>query len=392
MSGFQVSQIGSKGTRFLRTSVALPIFLAVILSGCAAPQPAAPNGASAAPTTASASDATPAASEAGSDVDLSGVKSYLLEKTSALKAASNEVKAHADAYYELAKAANFDYNALWSSEVATVTQSISDTRAAWMAASPLYEQMEGIVGGTPSLSSYDVILDAGPSAAQDPENAVPFDLNLPDGRVLPKPGNLFGVTESTLWGTFPEFQVADFKADWNGDGTIEFGENLPDPNVLKAGADALASYAAELDSAAQAWEPTASDAFTSLVVMVPTMTELFESWRDSRFVSGDKSTQRDFVVVSRLSDISDILGSIEVIYSGVQPLVQTVDADQATQIGTDLTALRTFVQGIYTQEEGGKHYTPEDADLLGTEAQDRATAITGRVSQVAAQLGVKIEE
>jgi hypothetical protein len=147
-----------------------------------------------------------------------------------------------------------------------------------------------------------------------------------------------------------------------------------------------------LATAAQAWEPTPSDAFTSLVVMIPTMNELFSSWRDSRFVSGDESTQRDFVVVSRLSDIGDILGSIEVIYSGVQPAVQTVDAEQATQIATDLSGLRAFVADIYSQEEGGRQYAPEEADQLGAEAQDRATAITGRVSQVAAQLGIQIEE
>jgi hypothetical protein len=392
MFGFQLSQMGIKGTRFLRTSAALILLLAVTLSGCVAPQPAVSSSTSAAPTAASASDTNAAVDDASADVDLSGVKNYLLEKTSALKDATNQVKAHADAYYELAKAANFDYNTLWSSDTASVTQIISETRASWIKASPLYEQMEGIVGGTPSLSSYDVILDAGPSAAQDPANAVPFDLNLPDGRVLPKPGNLFGVTESTLWGTFAEYQVSNLEADWNGDGKIEFGENLPDPNVLKAGVDTLASYAAELDAAAQAWEPTTSDAFTSLVVMIPTMTELFESWRDSRFVSGEKSTQRDFAVVSRLSDIGDILSSIEVIYGGVQPLVTTVDAEQAAQIAADLQSLRSFVEGIYAQEEGGKHYTPEDADLLGAEAQDRATSITGRISQVAAQLGVKIEE
>jgi len=391
MFGLQHSQFGLKASPFLRSSLALLIFSALTLSGCVAPQPAAT--ATESTTVASAGDAaTPATGDAAIGVDLSGIKSYLLDKTSVLKAATSQVKSHADAYYELAKAANFDYATLWSSQSATVTTMISDTRSAWMVASPLYEQMEGIVGGTPSLSSYDVILDAGPSAAQDPENAVPFDLTLPDGRVLPKPGNLFGVTESTLWGTFPDFQAAGVEADWDGDGTVEFGESMPDANVLKAGVDALDSYAGELATAAQAWEPTPSDAFTSLVVMIPTMNELFSSWRDSRFVSGDESTQRDFVVVSRLSDIGDILGSIEVIYSGVQPAVQTVDAEQATQIATDLSGLRAFVADIYSQEEGGRQYAPEEADQLGAEAQDRATAITGRVSQVAAQLGIQIEE
>jgi hypothetical protein len=269
---------------------------------------------------------------------------------------------------------------------------IQDARAAWMAASPLYEQMEGIVAGTPSLAQYDVDLDAGAPASEDPEGAVSFDLTLPNGKVLPKPGNLFGVTESTLWGTFADFIIKDIQADFNGDGKTEFGESLPDANVLKGGADLLASKAADLDADAQKWQPSESDAFTALVVMVPTMSEYFNSWKNSRFIAGDTSTQRDFVVISRLADIGDILGSLQVTYQGVSPLVKAVDPDQDTQIEQGLTDLKAFVADVYTQEKGGKKFTPEDADLLGAEAEDRATAITGKISQVAGQLKIEIQE
>ena len=40
-----------------------------------------------------------------------------------------------------------------------------------------------------------MILDAGSTAAEDPESAVPFDLTLPERQVLRKPGNLFNLTE-----------------------------------------------------------------------------------------------------------------------------------------------------------------------------------------------------
>ena len=49
---------------------------------------------------------------------------------------------------------------------------------------PTTSGWKGVVAGTPSLAEFDVIIDAGSSAAEDPESAVPFDLNLPDGRVL----------------------------------------------------------------------------------------------------------------------------------------------------------------------------------------------------------------
>lgn len=325
------------------------------------------------------------------EVDLSGVKEFALQQAGALARQTADVQAGSQAYYDLAAASDFDYAALWANDAETVKTMLQVARDAWMVAAPAYEKMEGVVAGTPSLAEYDVILDAGASGAEDPEGAVPFDLTLPDGRVLAKPGNLFGVTESALWGTEPEYD-SGVAADWNADGTVEFAENLPDANVLKAAADALKSYSDELEASIQAWEPTLSDAFTALVVMVPTMSEYFGSWRDSRFVLGDASEQRDFVVISRLSDIIDIVGGLELVYEQVKPLAATADADQSDQIASGLTSLREFVAGVYAEEQGGRTFTPEEADTLGAEAQDRATAITGQISQIAAQLGIEIAE
>ena len=54
---------------------------------------------------------------------------------------------------------------------------VEDTQAGFTKANPSYEEMEGVVAGVPSLAEYDVIIDAGADAS-DPENAVPFDLEL----------------------------------------------------------------------------------------------------------------------------------------------------------------------------------------------------------------------
>ena len=335
--------------------------------------------------------ATPAVEENQPESDLSGIKTYLLDKSSQLTDSSKSLKGASDKYYALADAADFDYAAMWESNPAEVSTALTEAKAAWMAASPLYEQMEGIVAGTPSLAEYDVILDAGASGEEDPENAVPFDLTLPDGRVLPKPGNLFGVLESTLWGTYGMFTTG-IEADLDGNGTVDFGEKLPDANVLKASADALDKYTTELDTAAAEWQPTASDAFTALVVMVPTMSEYFNSWKNSRFILGDASEQRDFVVISRLADIENILGSLQVVYGEVKPLVESTDAAQATQIEQGLQDLKSFVADVHAKEQNGYQHTPEEADVLGAEAQNRATAIAGQVAQLAAKLNIKIEE
>jgi hypothetical protein len=237
-----------------------------------------------------------------------------------------------------------------------------------------------------------VILDAGSAAADDPESAVPFDLTLPDGRVLAKPGNLFGLLEGTLWGTRPEFVAAGAPADLNGNGAQDFGEALPEANMLKAAAGELDRYSGEMLAAAQAWQPTESDVFTALVVMIPTMSEYFESWKQSRFVAGEASTQSDFAVISRLSDIQDILAGLEVVYGGVSPLVSSVNPAQDKQTSAGLSDLKGFVADIYAQERGGKVFSAEEADTLGSEAQERAQALAGQISQAAAQLQVQVQE
>jgi hypothetical protein len=122
------------------------------------------------------------------------------------------------------------------------------------------------------------------------------------------------------------------------------------------------------------------------------MSEYFESWKNSRFVVGDASTQRDFVAISRLADIQDILGGLQIVHEGVSPLIQTVDPAQDEQIKTELIDLIGFVAGVHKEEQGGKRFTPEEADTLGAEAQNRATAITGQITQLAAQLNITLAE
>jgi hypothetical protein len=369
------------------TRLALPLALALPLGliscGQAPVSPAAP-AATAVPAPAAPATTAPVA-------NLAGVKSYLTQKTTDFTEATAKLRADSDRYYELAKAANFDYAALWKDQRPQVTQAVQQVRGDWVITSPLYEQMEGIVAGTPSLVQYDVILDAGASALESTDDAVPFDLTLPDGRVLPKPGNLFAVTESTLWGTDPEYIVPNLPADYDGDGKPGFGEWLPDANVLKGGADALDKYANELRTAAGAWQPTDSEAFSALVGNVPTVSDFFAAWKESRFVAGEKSTRRDFVVVSRLSDIVDNISSWQVIYQDLSPAVRAVDQAQDQQIAEGLGDLKAFVGDLYAQEQSGKRYTPEEADLLSAEAQNRATAISGQIAQVAAKLNIPLQ-
>jgi hypothetical protein len=334
--------------------------------------------------------AAPAATPEG--VNLAPTKNYLLDHTVKLRGFTARFRREANRYYALASASGFDYAALWQARKASLRPILARAKALWVEGNPYYERVEGIVAGTPSLAVYDVILDAGSSAQEDPASAVPFDLRLADGRVLRKPGNLYNLTEGMLWGTRPEYVARGVKADLDGDGKVEFGEVLPDAAVLKAAAAAFSTYSGKLDRAARAWRPSASDAFTAIVVMVPTMSEYFGQWKVSRFVLGDRAQGDAFNVVSRLSDIGDILGGLRVIYAGVQPAIARVHPQQAAQTKRELDSLWQFVSALRKREQSGQRFTPSQADTLGRTAQERATAIAGQVTQAAARLKVKIAQ
>lgn len=365
---------------------ALCVAFSLLLTSCA--PSAAPTGNPVATTPVATTAAAPAANGA----NLDAIKAYLVTKIAALKTSTTTLKAASDQYFALAQAANFDYATLWAKQPKEVTKALQDAKTNWMAASPLYEQMEGIVAGTPSLAQFDIDLDAGISVAEGSEDVVSFDIKLPNGKVLSKPGNLFGVTESALWGTYPEYDVADVEPDFNGDGKIEFGEALPDANLLKGSVDLLDSKVGELAAAAAPWQPTATEAFGALIGNVPTVSDFFDSWKNSRFVATDPGkASRDFAAISRLSDIVDNVTSWQTIYGGLSPVVVKVDQPADQEIQKRLSDLKTYVADIYAKEQGGKRYTPEEADLLSTEAQNRATAIVGQLTQVAAKLQIPVQ-
>jgi hypothetical protein len=323
--------------------------------------------------------------------DLAAIKAYLLGHTERLVDDAGDVWTVAEEYHALAQEADFDYGRLLAQDRDQVRRLVRRAQRAFTAANPSYEEMEGVVAGVPSLAEYDVIIDAGGDAS-DPENAVPFDIETPRGRTFKQPGNFNYLIETTAFGTEPRFMAKGVEPDLDGDGRAEFGEALPDADFFVAAARGFERYAKELDASAREWTPTPSDALTALVVMTPTMSEYFAAWKNSRFVAGDKATEKAFVAASRLQDIADILGGLVLIYDNVQPLVARADRQQAKQTGQDLARLHGFAADLLAEERAGRRFTAEQADTLGSQAQQRAEAIAGQITQAAAKLDIEIAE
>jgi hypothetical protein len=322
--------------------------------------------------------------------DLGAIKDYLASHTASLQDHTAALAADAEAYHALAEEAGFDYDKLLADNREEVAGLIAKMQATFREANPAYEEMEGVVAGVPSLADFDVIIDAGADKS-DPENAVPFSIETPAGKTYEQPGNFFFLLETSLWGTEERFAAKGVQPDLDGDGKVTFGEALPDADFLVAAARDFSGQAQELDAAGKEWEPTPEDAFTAVVVMTPTMSEYFAAWKASRFVAGNKAEESSFVAASRLQDIADILSGLVLVYDNIEPVIAADNPEQAEQTGAELKGLEQFAAGLRDEEANGRKFTAAEADTLGSEAQDRAEAIAGQVSQAAGGLGLTLE-
>jgi Imelysin len=325
-----------------------------------------------------------------SSTDLAAVETYLTDHSAELLEQITILQEKGQEYYDLAESYDFDYEAMMEESGDKVQTLMADSKEAFEAANPAYEEMEGVVAGVPRLAQYDVDIDAG-SDASDPESAVSFSLELPDGETLEQPGNLFFVTETSLYGTNPDF-LADVPQDVDGDGKEEDLEGIPDANIYLGAVNEFLSQAESLDADAQAFEATESDALTAITVMTPTMSEYFEAWKNSAFIAGEDASELGFVATSRLSDIADTLEGIVFVYDEIEPVIAEESPEQAEQTGQELADLLAYVEDIRDREEQGEQFSAEDADTLGSQAQRQAEAIAGQVTQAAEQLGIEIQD
>ena len=332
------------------------------------------------------------ASPAGEETadDLLPIKEYTLGNAGDMQAATAVLRQVATDYQELLGSHGNDYAAAWSAQPDALRLLVSAGRDAWVDASTAYELSEGIIAGVPSLAYYDVWIDAGPSGAEDPAEALDWSLTVGD-HVMQRPGNLFHhLTEPVLWGTATAWSGA--RVDLNRDGRVgAVGDSLPEVEILMAVAGAIDDAAIEMGQAVEGWDPTLSDVFTALVVMVPTMNEYFGQWKESRYVAGAASAELSFVAVSRLFDINGILTGLDVAYQHVTHLVAEQDAALDAQITAGFEQLVAYVGDLYEQERAGRQFSAAEADLFGTEAQELATTLSALLARAAELLEITLD-
>ncbi|MEL7612531.1 imelysin family protein [Vreelandella titanicae] len=331
--------------------------------------------------------AAPALAAAGDEQQgLEAVKQFTLTHNAQLIDKASELLDAVETYAEVIAAHDGDYAAAWQAEGSTLAVTIQEIREVWLDTSNEYEAIEGIVAGIPETAKYDLILDAGNPGSAD-EDVAEYDLTLPGGSVLERPGNLFhGITEPMFWGTEPEHVMLD--ADLDGNGTITRGEVLFDANLALGATQAIVYWSRELEQDMSAWVPNRDDAFTAVVTMTPTVGDYFGEWKESQFIDGEIGA---FAAQSRLVDVQGIMGGCrKMYYEAISPVVAGSDAALDASIRHGFEDLLQLVEETYQREQTGERFTAEEADALGNDAQDIADRIVAMVLQAAAKNDVTI--
>src|SRR5690349_14622472 len=92
-------------------------------------------------TTTEATDAT----------GVDATKAYLVEHGADMLTHVTTIQADAQAYFDILKAADFDYEKAWADSAADITELVTEARAEFILAHNNYERIEGIVAGVPTL-------------------------------------------------------------------------------------------------------------------------------------------------------------------------------------------------------------------------------------------------
>ena len=340
-------------------------------------------------STSTAAPASPA-----QRANLAPTKSYLLEHTTKLRGFTGQFQRPGQPLLRAREGRRLRLRrALGRRSARRSRRILARSKALWIDGNPYYERVEGVVAGTPSLAVYDVILDAGSSAKEDPASAVPFDLKLADGRVLRKPGNLFNLTEGMLWGTRPEYTAKGVKADLDGDGKSRVRRGASRCGRLQGVGGRIRALRGQARPLCARLEADGIGRVHGRRRDGPDDERVLRamegvSLRPRR--QGARATRSTSSRGSPTSGTSSAGSESSTRASGRRS--PTVDPQQAAQTKRELDSLWGYVAKLRKQETAGRRFTPEQADSLGRTAQERATAIAGQVTQAAARLKVKIAQ
>jgi hypothetical protein len=319
----------------------------------------------------------------GKVVGKDGVKTYLLETLKEVRRAVGDFKGTSDAYTGLIEGNGGTAEAAAKAKPEEMAKLIKKMRDEYTRIDSYgYEYVEGIVAGVPVLNKFDVELDSGLPAKEASEEAPKAEVTIKAGDLeIKEEGSLNNyLIEQAVFGTNARFTSG--AAELPGLGKVK----LPNPQLVKGLADYAVDGYTRLEKAAKAWQPTDADCFQVLASMTPTLAGYFEEWKESK--KGNVSGR--FVAVTRVSDMRGIMSGVRLTWGAVADSVKAKDEALAKKITGGYDEIMAFIDTVEDRDKK-KPLTLEAVDKLGSQAKEKADALTVQSVQAAKLVGVEVK-
>ena len=261
------------------------------------------------------------------------------------------------------------------------------------AANPAYEEMEGVVAGVPELADYDVIIDAG-ARRERPRERRPVQIKTPAGKDVQAARQLLLPDRDLALRHRAEVRRQGRRARprRRRQGRLRrgaAGRRLPTspPRATSS------KHAKELDASAREVD---ADARTLHRARRDDADDVASTSRRGRTRASSPATRPRRTASSppracRTSPTSSAASCV--IYdSDRAEIAEESTPRRPTQTGATWTSCTRSPRRCATRRRAASSSPPSEADTLGTEAQERAEAIAGQVSQAAGQLGHQARE
>jgi hypothetical protein len=320
------------------------------------------------------------------------VKGYLLTQVAKIDQAAHDYQDAAEEYQKIIDTNGGDYNKAAQTSGAQILPLVARMqRDYWGLHMNGYETVEGIAAGVKSLVQYDVYFDSGvpQSQASTDSPSAPIELKTASGEVIDnRNGNLFHyVIEPLLWGAKASFVK---KLNASAAASLHGIAVLPRADIALASAKDAVRESDLFQQSCQNWQPTVAECLGALVWMTPTFNTYYDDLKDSLY------NPNSFIHVSesRVKDMRGIMGSLQLVYVAISPLIEGKDSALADQLKAEYQNIMDYIDETDTRDQKARaehnRLAMTSLEEMAHHAKTMSDQLAPQLMQAAAILGVRV--
>ena len=320
------------------------------------------------------------------------VKTYLLGQVAKVNQAASDFLSAAEDYQRILDTHGGDYARAAQQDGTRVFSAVSRMREDYLNIHMRgYETVEGIAAGVKDLVPFDIYLDSGvPKAEASTDSpAAPIVLKTESGEIVNDyQGNLFHyVIEPLLWGG-PGRLVKSVPP--TASAQVHGWSVLPRSDVALAAAKDTVRECQLLTGACERWQPTVAECLGALVWMTPTFNSYYDDLKESLY----NAKSFEHISESRVKDMRGIMGSLQLVYTSLAPLLESKDSALSNQLRQEYQNIMAYIDETDTRDQKSRFakgkLSLSTLEEMSRHAKTLSDQLAPQLLQAAAILGVRV--